>query len=113
MEGGGGNANLVVAPGITGAVTAAVRSDAVSAAAVTQDRTTLVVAPLSENASRTVATGIGLRRPDFDRQGFLWVNDDQDTGRSRSRTTRGCNSTRQRWGRGRLRRFGSRPMAYG
>ena len=77
MEGGGGNANLVVAPGITGAVTAAVRSDAVSAAAVTQDRTTLVVAPLSENASRTVATGIGLRRPDFDRQGFLWVNDDQ------------------------------------
>ena len=77
MEGGGGNANLVVAPGITSAVTAAVRSDAVSAAAVTQDRTAVVVGPLSENSSQTVLTGVGLRRPDFDRQGLLWVNDDQ------------------------------------
>ncbi len=77
MEGGGGNANLVVAPGITTAVTAAVRSDAVSAAAVTQDRTAVVVGPLSENSSQTVLTGVGLRRPDFDRQGLLWVNDDQ------------------------------------
>lgn len=75
MEGGQGGADLVVAPGVVGAVTGAVRSDAVAAAAVTADRKSVLKAPLAETSVKSVLTGSGLERPNFDRQGLLWVND--------------------------------------
>ncbi|QIK73257.1 hypothetical protein G7070_14570 [Propioniciclava coleopterorum] len=75
MEGGQGGTSLVVAPGISGVVTGAVRSDAVAAAAITADRSSLLLAPLAENSVRQSLAGAGLERPNFDRQGLLWVND--------------------------------------
>lgn len=74
-EGGAGGGSLVVAPGITGAVTGAVRPDAGAAAGVTGDRQAVLLAPLAESSVTPVLTGTGFERPNFDRQGLLWVND--------------------------------------
>lgn len=68
--------NLHVAPGITGATSAAVRQDALLAVAVSADRTGLELAPLGESVLRPVGVSVGLRRPQFGRQGSVWVNDD-------------------------------------
>lgn len=75
MEDGQGGADLAVAPGVVGAVTGAVRSDAVTAAAVTADRMSVLKAPLAESSAKAVLTGAGFERPNFDRQGSLWVAD--------------------------------------
>lgn len=74
-EGAQPGTNLVVAPGVSQAVTGAVRSDAVAAAAVTADRSAVLVAPLAESAVTTALTGSGFGRPNFDRSGLLWVAD--------------------------------------
>lgn len=76
MEGPQGTDNLVVAPALTGVSHAAVRSDALVAAAVTSDRQALELAPLSEPSVRPMGVSIGLRRPQFERQGGLWVSND-------------------------------------
>lgn len=76
MEGPTGTGNVQVAPGVVAATHAAVRQDALLAAAVTGDRSSLELAPLSESVLRPIGASIGLRRPQFARQGSLWVNND-------------------------------------
>lgn len=66
--------HIPAAPGITGASTAAVRADAVVAAAVTDQRH-LALAPLSEPGGQAVETPEELRRLAFSRQGELWASD--------------------------------------
>ncbi|MFP5416199.1 MAG: LpqB family beta-propeller domain-containing protein [Actinomycetes bacterium] len=75
-EGPQGMDNLVVAPGVTNASLAAVRSDALLAAAVVDDRSGLVLAPLGEPDVSPLGGSVGLRRPHFDRRGDLWVVND-------------------------------------
>ena len=70
------NTNLPVAPGVTNATHAAVRPDALVAAVVTADRSSLELAPLSEAVLRPLGSSIGLRRPQFGREGSVWVNND-------------------------------------
>ena len=76
VEGTRGIERLPVAPGASAASHAAVRLDALVAAAVSADRSTLELTPLGEAVVTTVGTSVGLRRPQFDRQGDLWVNND-------------------------------------
>lgn len=76
MEGPQGSQNLQVAPGVTTATHAAVRQDALVAAAVTADRSSLELAPLGEAVLRPLGASIGLRRPQFGRLGSVWVNND-------------------------------------
>lgn len=77
VEGTRGIEHLPVAPGATGVSHAAVRPDAlVAVAVVTSDRSTLELTPLGESVVTPVGTGIGLRRPQFDRFGDIWVNND-------------------------------------
>lgn len=73
---GPGEGNLPVAPGVASATHAAVRQDALVAAAVTADRSSLELAPLGESVVRPLGSSIGLRRPQFARQDSLWVNND-------------------------------------
>lgn len=68
--------HLPVAPGVTGATHAAVRQDALVAAAVTGDRSVLYLAPLGEAVLTPAAESAGLRRPQFDRHGDVWVSND-------------------------------------
>lgn len=75
-EGPQGRDNLDVAPGVTDASFAAVRSDALVAAAVVADRQELVLAPLGESDAQPLGASVGLRRPHFARQGEVWVNND-------------------------------------
>ncbi|MFV0405793.1 MAG: LpqB family beta-propeller domain-containing protein [Propioniciclava sp.] len=77
LEGSGGVETLVSAEGIEGADYAAVRPDALQAAAVTAGRAALVTAPTAPGTATTVATAIAFRRPQYSRQGELWVVDDR------------------------------------
>lgn len=76
MEGPGSGQNLRVAPGVTAATHAAVRQDALVAVAVSADRSGLELAPLGEAVLRPLGTSAGLRRPQFSREGAVWVNND-------------------------------------
>lgn len=77
MEGTGGLETILSADGIEDADYAAVRPDALQAAAVTQGRSHLVEAPMTPSEATTVATAIAFRRPQYSRQGELWVVDDR------------------------------------
>ncbi|MFV0451220.1 MAG: LpqB family beta-propeller domain-containing protein [Propioniciclava sp.] len=77
VEGSGGVETIASADGIEGADYAAVRPDALQAAAVTEGRTRLVEGPMAQPGSTTVATAIAFRRPQYSRQGELWVVDDR------------------------------------
>lgn len=68
---------LVVAPGVRDAVLAAVRPDALQAAAVLGGRDRLVLAPLVEGEPELVRTSPGMRKPRYSRQGELWISDDR------------------------------------
>lgn len=68
-------AYIPVAPGIAGASEAAVRGDAVVAAAVSGGGRTVTVAPLAEQGGESIEAPVGLSRPAFSRQGELWLGD--------------------------------------
>ncbi|MDO5535074.1 MAG: LpqB family beta-propeller domain-containing protein [Propionibacteriaceae bacterium] len=76
IEGPDSTQHVSVAPGITDAAAAAVRPDALAVAAVSGDRTTLVLSPFGESVVTPVGAGAGFRRPQFDRHGSLWISDD-------------------------------------
>lgn len=70
------NTHLQVAPAVTAATHAAVRQDALVAATVSADRGSLELAPLGESVLRPLGTSPGLRRPQFARDGSVWVTND-------------------------------------
>lgn len=76
VENSPGGDGLTVARGVQGATYAAVRSDTLVVAGVTADRQTLVISPFSEGPARVDVTSTGLRRPQFARQGGVWVSND-------------------------------------
>ena len=69
--------SLPTASGVSDASYAAVRSDALQVAAVTAERSHLVVAPVAQPGPQKVAEGVGLLRPNYSRQGELWALDGQ------------------------------------
>lgn len=79
----GGPQLTAVAPALTEVDSFAVRRDANQYAAVTRDRTRLRTAGPGEGVSQLVLSGRGLLRPQYSRQGELWVGSDQATTDSR------------------------------
>ncbi len=77
VDGPQGLEHLVVAAGVEGVAWAAVRQDALVAAAVGADRSTLVLAPLVGASSEVAGSGVGLRRPQWSRQEEVWVPDER------------------------------------
>lgn len=77
VEAPGGIDSIEAAPGLEAVSYAAVRGDALTAAGVNADRSQLLVAPMAQPGVEPVASGIGLRRPHYARQGELWFVDDR------------------------------------
>lgn len=77
IESPAGLDSLPTASGLHDVTYGAVRSDALQVAAVTGERTQLVVAPVAQPGARIVAEGSGLLRPNYSRQGELWALDGQ------------------------------------
>ncbi len=75
MEGAPPVAYIPVAPGIADAAAAAVRGDAVVAAAVSNGGRRLTVAPLAEQQGGTAEAPLDLAMPVFSRQGELWLGE--------------------------------------
>lgn len=75
IEGAPPVAHIPVAPGIADATAAAVRGDAVVAAAVSIGRHHLTVAPLAQQGGESTEAPGEIGDPVFSRQGELWLSD--------------------------------------